>query len=643
MKHQGKFAAACLSGLLAVSSVPFTAAPISADEGDILVTDFEDGDVSAFSKRGDTDTSVIGTSSEDPYSGKVCMSVTERSNGWNGPSVSLEALGCEPGVQYLASAMVRAQWYNTINLSMQYTDEEGEQHYSNLTKVISQGEWVEIPATKFSFSSDMKDVQIYIEASDKVDLYVDDFSLKCAPVYPIETDIPSLKDVYADSFKIGGAVTVGELAPKSTKDLILKHYNSITLGNELKPENMLDQKASQAMLEETGDNTQPVVKLNGSARVILNFCRDNNIPVRGHVLVWHSQTPGWFFKDNYTLEGEWVDKETMTKRMEHYIKSVFEVLAKEYPDVDFYAWDVVNEAWTDGGQPRQGGTYDENRESSGWVQIWGDNSFIEDAFTFARKYAPKGCKLYYNDFNEYMQGKREAIIKMATELHEKGVLDGIGLQSHLNVTNNATTDPFPTANIYASSLKKYCETGLDIQITELDATYNTSVANGEELQAKYYSDIMDAIYENRDSISAVVFWGTTDDQSWRADRLPLLFNEDYTAKPCFYSIIDGIDYTTTESTATTSKSTETTTSTTVTTTSSTSDSGTTGKTAVRGDADENGAVELRDAISLAKAIAGTEDLSVQGAKNCDLDGETGLGGGDLTVMLQYLAGSIDTL
>ena len=150
---------------------------------------------------------------------------------------------------------------------------------------------------------------------------------------------------------------------------------------------------------------------------------------------------------------------------------------------------------------------------------------------------------------------------------------------------------------------------------------------------------MDAIYENRDSISAVVFWGTTDDQSWRADRLPLLFNEDYTAKPCFYSIIDGIDYTTTESTATTSKSTETTTS----TTSSTSDSGTTGKTAVRGDADENGAVELRDAISLAKAIAGTEDLSVQGAKNCDLDGEAGLSGGDLTVMLQYLAGSIDTL
>ena len=48
-------------------------------------------------------------------------------------------------------------------------------------------------------------------------------------------------------------------------------------------------------------------------------------------------------------------------------------------------------------------------------------------------------------------------------------------------------------------------------------------------------------YSDKDSISAVVFWSTTDDMSWRASKYPLLFNEDYTAKPCFYSIIDGIE------------------------------------------------------------------------------------------------------
>ena len=244
MKHFYKAGASLLSVLLAVQGLPLSSVPVSADIEAILETGFEDGDVSAFSKRGDTDTSEIAATTEDAHSGKTCMAVTGRTNSWNGPSIQLEALGCKPGVQYLASAWVKMKWYNNVHLSMQYTDDEGTAHYNNLSAVLSQGEWVQIPLTKFSFSEDMKDVSIYIEGegNDTPDMWVDDFTLTTAPVYPIERNIPSLKDVYGDYFKIGGAVTAGELAPNSTKDLILKHYNSLTLGNELKPENMLDQK-----------------------------------------------------------------------------------------------------------------------------------------------------------------------------------------------------------------------------------------------------------------------------------------------------------------------------------------------------------------------------------------------------------------
>ena len=42
-------------------------------------------------------------------------------------------------------------------------------------------------------------------------------------------------------------------------------------------------------------------------------------------------------------------------------------------------------------------------------------------------------------------------------------------------------------------------------------------------------------------VSAVVVWGTTDDKSWRTAQCPLLFNGDYSAKPCFYSIVDGLN------------------------------------------------------------------------------------------------------
>lgn len=637
MNKKYRAAAAFLGCLIAASGVGVlaNAADDEPATSPVLVTGFEDGDVSAFSKRGDDDTSVIEASKEKPHSGDYCMAVTGRSQGWNGPSVSLTSLGCEPGVPYLATAWVKAAWYNSCKLSLQYTDADGEDHYVNLSKATSQGEWVQIPAAKITFSEEWKNVQLYIEADDKAELYVDDFSLTTAPVYPIEQDIPGLKDVYGDYFKIGGAVTASELSNKSCQELVLKHYNSLTLGNELKPENMLDQKATLAYLEESGDNTVPKVKLGGDAKYILNFCRDHNIPVRGHVLVWYSQTPYWFFTDDFTKDGKLVSKEIMTERMENYIKGVFEVLAEEYPDVDFYAWDVVNEALEDGGQPRRAGSYEEGNGSSAWVAIYGDNSFIEPAFKFARKYAPKGCKLYYNDYNEYM--KVDAMLKLALDLKEKGYLDGLGLQSHLNVTNNDTSEAFPQVSMYAKALDQFCQSGLDIQITELDATYTHSVKDGEELQAKYYDGIMEAIAKNKDSISACVFWGTTDDQSWRGDRTPLLFDGKFKAKPCFYSITDGIEYTVT--TGTTRKDIgQTTTRTTASAPAETTT--TSGGVELRGDVNQDDKVTISDAILIARIVAEDTTLKVsdKGRKMADVDGKDGITSDDLTLVLKQLAG-----
>ena len=251
-------------------------------------------------------------------------------------------------------------------------------------------------------------------------------------------------------------------------------------------------------------------------------------------LIWHSQTPDWFFKENYSDDGAWVSKETMLIRMENFIKNYFEVLTKEYPNIDFYACDVVNEAWEDNGSPRTAGSNYIKNGQSAWVQVFGDNSFIEPAFEYARKYAPEGCKLYYNDYNEYISGKTNAIYEMSMDIKEKGIIDGIGMQSHLDVN-------FPSAKQYKDSLAKFASTGLDIQITELDVTTSDISESGFEKQAQYYSDIFDAIVEYKDNISAVILWGITDDGSWRADRCPLLFDAEYKAKPAYYSIIDGIE------------------------------------------------------------------------------------------------------
>lgn len=596
----------------------------TATEGKIIYSsDFEDGDVSAFTNRNSNDTTVISASTEYSVSGSTSLCASGRSKTWNGPALKLDDI-CEPGKAYLISAKVMGQYYTSNTLSLQYTDASGTEHYENL-KALNGNGWQEINDIKVSFSSDVSNVMIYFEGGTD-NIYIDDFVLREAPVYDIQQDIVSLKDLYSDYFKIGTAATAKELAPTSTQNLVLKHFNSITPGNELKPDAILDQKASLAMAE-AGDDENPQVNLD-SAKSILNFARENNIPVRGHVLVWHSQTPTWFFKENYDPDGEWVSKEKMLIRMENYIKNVFEAIEEEYSDVDFYAWDVVNECWLDDGTPRKAGSQEENSNYSPWVQIFGDNSFIKPAFEFAKKYAPEGTKLYYNDFNEYMPSKTDAIIKMVEEINSDGhYIDGIGLQSHLDVS-------FPSVSVYKKALDKFCATGLDIQITELDATVSGNDESSFATQAQYYSDIMDAIVEHKDSISAVVFWGTTDDQSWRASKYPLLFNEDYTAKPSFYSIIDGI-----ESTGTTTTTTQTTSSTTTTTTTTTT---ITPSDVIYGDANGDGEVSISDAVIVMQALANPDDYQLtEYAKVCaDVVGNDGVTTSDALAIQMVVSNQI---
>lgn len=548
MKGQKKsrFIAALMSASMGVASIPvMMPAAVSAEtagsEGRVIFsTDFEDGDVSLFSNRGENDTTVISASTEASSSGSTALLASGRSKDWNGPAIRLDTI-CKPYTEYYVSFKMKGRYYTNSTVSFQYTDGDGNPHYANLLQNLNGSDWISVENLKVSFNDEQTDVFVYVEGGQD-DIFIDDFSIVEVPSVDIEKDIVSICDAFSKDFKVGTAITVSDLSSKPFMDLLEKHFNkSITVGNEMKPDAVLKQEECQKYFEETGDDTMPQISFS-TAKPILNYCNKNKIPVRIHTLVWHSQTPDWFFKEGYASDGEWVSKEKMLKRMENYIKTYFETLTELYPDIDFYACDVVNEAWLEDGKPRQPGEQGDGGSSkSAWVQVFGDNSFIEPAFTFARKYAPKGCKLYYNDYNEYMDGKLNAIIGMATELKEKGVIDGIGMQSHLDARQSLDAS-FPSVAAYNKALDKYAQLGLDIQITELDATTPENPADADfKVQADYYKGIFDAIYAHKDSISAVVWWGITDDKSWRAKQSPLLFDADYKAKPAYYSIMDGVE------------------------------------------------------------------------------------------------------
>lgn len=508
---------------------------------DKFTSDFDDSTTQNWKGRGSAS---VELSTKYAHSGDTSLFVSGRTQLWNGATRSAADI-MEAGGYYNVGTYVLYdgdQYSDTqkFSINLQYDLDGKENYYTIATETANKGEWTYV-GSEFTVPAGATNFYLYVQTGytsaptdqDLMDFYMDDAIGEHLPDPAIQEDITALQDVYADYFKIGCACAGSEFAQNATRDLILKHYNSLTLGNELKPDSVLDQALSQAYVQETGDDTMPQISLN-EADEMLKFAGANGIPVRGHVLVWHSQTPDWFFKENFDSDGAWVSKEKMTQRLENYIKIVMETLAEDYPDVEFYAWDVVNEAASDAGTIRDPGSNNEVSGQSAWVKVYGDQSYIQLAFQFARQYAPEGCKLFYNDYNEYSPAKRAYIISdILTPLIDAGLIDGMGMQSHIS-------ESYPSIDLYRESIQQYADLGLEIQITELDISEKSNEYADQLTLAQRYQDVFKLYKEMKDAgvnLTAVVLWGITDSTSW-IGGYPLLFDKDYQAKPAYYAVID---------------------------------------------------------------------------------------------------------
>lgn len=340
-----------------------------------------------------------------------------------------------------------------------------------------------------------------------------------------------LATVYKNDFRIGVAVNPWQLVGKGgyakAKPLITDQFNSITWENQMKPEALLS-----AETRDSGDETAVVVNTDQLDEV-LSLAQENGLPVRGHTLVWHSQTPEWFFHEGYDRDQEYASKETMRARMENYIRQVLEYCQTNYPGV-VYAWDVANETVSDDGKMRT---------NSGWYKTYGDTSYITDAFRFARQYADPDVSLFLNDYNEYIPVKRDTLYGIVKDLYEEGICDGIGMQSHYTMS-------YPTTALVKVAIQKYNSIApgkIQIQLTELDIhnTYNT--ASGQKSVASKYGTLFQMLVDMRRNsavnITGVTFWGLTDADTWltsfRAETsYPLLFGGDYAAKSAYFAVLD---------------------------------------------------------------------------------------------------------
>lgn len=357
----------------------------------------------------------------------------------------------------------------------------------------------------------------------------------------------TLKDALEGKFLIGTAVNESQIRGLDAKSdsIIFRHFNAI------EPENCL--KSAELQPEKGVFQWELADKY-------VEFGEKHDLAVYGHCLVWHSQLPEWFCKNE---DGTDVSPDELKARMKDHI---YTVVGRYKGRIK--GWDVVNEAINDDGSWRQ----------SAFYRILGEE-FIPLAFQYAHEADPD-CELYYNDYNMHCEGKISTVIKMVKELHRRGIrIDAVGFQGHFGMD-------YPDMKQLEKNIEDVYACGVGVMFTELDMSILPTITMTADLAGVPFSEIrkdpelsrkLDAIMvpypdgipqeaydkwneraemfwdmflRQHDKIRRINVWGVQDGDSWkngfpvrREGRIdaPLLFDRSYRQKPVVDWIIANAD------------------------------------------------------------------------------------------------------
>lgn len=334
------------------------------------------------------------------------------------------------------------------------------------------------------------------------------------PVVEVKID-RVIKDVFKDAFLIGMA---GDLPARySDAELLLAagHFGAITPENCMKPERV----------HPAADRWEF-----GLSDALVEWAKKHGMTIHGHTLVWHAQTPAWFFEGG--------DSETIKARMKDHIAA----LVGRYKG-QLQSWDVVNEAINDNGDDETAKT--ENLRGSKWLQALGPE-FVTLAFKYAREADPNAV-LYYNDYNIESGPKHASSMVLLKRLLADGApIDAVGIQGHWR----SGRVPFEDIE---KAITDYASLGLKVSVTELDVTIRgesggqfggrrlgtSAPPSVEDLnqQAADYARLFAIFKKHEDVMERVTFWGLNDRRTWRRGQHPLLFDSNNNPKPAYASIV----------------------------------------------------------------------------------------------------------
>ncbi len=259
----------------------------------------------------------------------------------------------------------------------------------------------------------------------------------------------------------------------------------------------------------------------------IRMLKDHGVLIREQALLCPSSPttlPDWL------LNGDFSKSELEQILIDHITEVV-----KHGKELGVTEWDVVNEPYI----PK-------DRENDIFYKTFGGYSYIDVAFTAARKADPE-AKLIYNDIDNHTANgyltplTRETINRLRTETVvgddgvERTVIDAVGIEGHLG-----DWMPVPDFTDVEVTLKSY---GLPVIITEFD--YNLVGLQGSdqekfEKQADVYAKFLQAAINA--GVTEYSFWSFYDKDNFLTDQGitngdPGLFDKQCKPKMDYYAVL----------------------------------------------------------------------------------------------------------
>ena len=525
-----------LAAVLMFSSIPLVSALPGDGQPLDFPWDFEDQDLHGIIVNDRGGTAAISLATGVSYGGgEHSVLVSNRTTIAAGPLIDLTKY-ITAGSLYRASVWVYNPGTSNVTYSIRVQsgvcdervpDVRAEKYLTIVSRAIAGGAWGEL---SYDMRYDDADYHgFYVETTTAGSLgnfYIDNvsFSKINDSTYMFDPTLPSLKKAYEDYFLLGTIITPTEIRGVRN-EAVRRHFNVVTCENLMKPVYM---------------STAPGVYTPEKGDIMQLGAEDAGILMHGHTLAWHSQSAPWLNPAGTTRAQAMIN-------MEEFIKNI----AGHYAG-RILSWDVVNEIM---GTTAPSGDWKRSVTSTPWRTAFANGAdaskgedgtdFIYYAFVFARKYDPYAI-LYYNDFSMNNANKVDAVCLMVKDLNARyaiefpddprPLIEGVGMQNHDSVTSSIAQ--------HEAAILKLIDAGVIISITELDITVrgNSNTPANLEEQARVYAEFFYLFKKYAEHIERVTFWGLDDLNNWRPTGYVQLFNEDLSAKPAFWAVIDPEGY-----------------------------------------------------------------------------------------------------